>query len=556
MTDVQTADTTVLEHVDYKLIVADGHNVRSDLPDIPELADSIWAIGLLNPITTRLRGDGKYSVVAGFRRHAAIGLLIKQKRWAKPVPVLRRTDDDDDTTLIATIVENLQRVDVNPVDEALGIQRLIIDHGLSIEDVALNIARSEQLVRERLTLCQLPAAVLELVRQRKLTIETALAIAKADDEKLVIKLAKEASNGNSWTSTPDYVKAEIATAKRKLETKRLIDALQEHGVGKAQIKTGYISSWESVNVGSLQKATVTKIQPWLLEVKFSGPGWFVHVTNDWNGPTLTAYRPKTDADKPAPRPEPEPDVPAEFDELIDKGVELDPAIAEWYQACRAVSIDIDTHRAARFHGQRMARADFVVNAGKADVAAAALRRMASSLIYPLSRAINGSEPESQEFFLACLGASLDDVPHPSEGNTLADRTDEMALSKWIFGSPKLIVRAAAWSMSDTRGELGPAMNEHIETHHDEVIEPAFPEPPADVITYLRIAEGISDEEAARWFADADINDFGQWIEGMSSWISDGGDPAKAREELNAVQADMVGDVDQEADTEDGDADAD
>jgi len=149
-------------------ITTDGSNPRTlfDLDGeagIRELAASITAHGLVQPITVRANLDAgedtpPYLLVAGERRLRAIRDVLKRRTIAAII----RHDLTDDTALEATVLENLQRRDLHPVEEARGLIRLRAGHGYSVDKLAARLGRSRGYIKDRLKLCDLPATAQDL----------------------------------------------------------------------------------------------------------------------------------------------------------------------------------------------------------------------------------------------------------------------------------------------------------------------------------------------------------------------------------------------------------
>ena len=127
-----------------------------------ELSESIRRYGILNPLTLRLRG-GQYELVAGERRLRAARLAGLQE-----VPCILLDVNLEDAGLIA-LVENLQRKDLDFIEEATGIRQLIHMFGLSQEEAARRLGRSQSAVANKLRLLRLPPDVLEALRQNGLS---------------------------------------------------------------------------------------------------------------------------------------------------------------------------------------------------------------------------------------------------------------------------------------------------------------------------------------------------------------------------------------------------
>ena len=135
---------------------------RFDDESLEELSGSIKSYGILNPLTVRLRG-GKYELVAGERRLRAAKLAGLEE-----VPCILIDVNMEDASLIA-LVENLQRRDLDFIEEALGISQLIRMFGMSQEEAARRIGKSQSAVANKLRLLKLPSDVLESLRQNGLT---------------------------------------------------------------------------------------------------------------------------------------------------------------------------------------------------------------------------------------------------------------------------------------------------------------------------------------------------------------------------------------------------
>lgn len=172
-----------------------------------ELADSIKEQGVMQPILVRPVSGGHYEIIAGERRWRAAGIA-----GLDAVPVLVRAVPDN-AALAMALIENIQREDLNPLEQANGIQRLIAEFGMTHERAAEMVGRSRSAVTNLLRLLSLAAPVRELVHQGKLDmgharallalsgiqqIETARAISSRglsvrDAERLVGRLVRGAS---------------------------------------------------------------------------------------------------------------------------------------------------------------------------------------------------------------------------------------------------------------------------------------------------------------------------------------------------------------------------
>ena len=143
---------------------------RMDEASLAELADSIKARGVIQPIIVRAVGEGKFEILAGERRWRAARLAGLER-----VPVVVR-DVSDEAALGIGLIENIQREDLNPIEEANGLQRLIREFQLTHDEVARAIGRSRVAVTNLLRLLELAPAVQEMVQDRRLDMGHARAL--------------------------------------------------------------------------------------------------------------------------------------------------------------------------------------------------------------------------------------------------------------------------------------------------------------------------------------------------------------------------------------------
>ncbi|MBQ6273824.1 MAG: ParB/RepB/Spo0J family partition protein [Oscillospiraceae bacterium] len=158
---------------------------RFDEEALQELADSIARYGLIQPIVARKLDSGYYQIIAGERRWRA-----SRMAGLTEVPV-RVLEADDRRTAELALVENLQREDLNPIEEARGYRTLMEDYGLTQEETARSVGRSRPAVANALRLLSLSPAVMELVEKRQLSAGHARAILPLPGEKQQLELARE-----------------------------------------------------------------------------------------------------------------------------------------------------------------------------------------------------------------------------------------------------------------------------------------------------------------------------------------------------------------------------
>jgi ParB family chromosome partitioning protein len=166
-----TADGTsrpIMIRVKVADLLTDPDNLRDELPDIEDLADSIKEAGLLEPIITRRDGN-RLIVVAGHRRLAAIRLLRCDE-----VEVISHGPMRPDHVIAAMLIENGQRVDLNPIEEARGLAKLKHQNKTTDAELGRMIGRSVAFVSQRLALLDLTAAEQAEVRAGSLKLTYAV----------------------------------------------------------------------------------------------------------------------------------------------------------------------------------------------------------------------------------------------------------------------------------------------------------------------------------------------------------------------------------------------
>ncbi|MCF0136789.1 MAG: ParB/RepB/Spo0J family partition protein, partial [Oscillospiraceae bacterium] len=156
---------------------------------LQELAESIGQYGLIQPITVRKLDSGYYQIIAGERRWRACRMARLDE-----VPV-RVIDADDRRVAELALVENLQREDLNPIEEAKGYKALIDEYGLTQDDAARSVGKSRPTVTNSLRLLLLPNEVLEYVERGVLSAGHARALLAASTPELQIKVAQQVVAG-------------------------------------------------------------------------------------------------------------------------------------------------------------------------------------------------------------------------------------------------------------------------------------------------------------------------------------------------------------------------
>jgi len=224
---------------------------------LEELVSSIKQAGLLQPVVVRRApANGGYELIAGERRLRA----CQQLGWER-IPAVQRNADDR-TLLTLALIENLQRDDLSPVDEARGYERLIAEFKLAQQDVADAVGRDRSTVANALRLLKLPEDVLAMLHEGQLSVGHARALLAIEDPRVVTNLAREAvAQGLSVREVEDRVRGGRAPERRPRmkrgmgaapEVRRVEDALRRRlgtdvrvslrAKGKGQIHLSFYSN--------------------------------------------------------------------------------------------------------------------------------------------------------------------------------------------------------------------------------------------------------------------------------------------------------------------------
>ena len=159
-----------------------------DEEELQALADSISLHGVVQPLTVRELSPGFYQIIAGERRWRAARLAGLSEI---PAVVI---EADDRKVMELALIENLQRQDLNPIEEALGYRSLMEEYGLTQEEVSTQVGKSRPAVANALRLLLLPEAILDMVQSGQLTAGHARAVLSIKTEKKQLEAAKKIVN--------------------------------------------------------------------------------------------------------------------------------------------------------------------------------------------------------------------------------------------------------------------------------------------------------------------------------------------------------------------------
>ena len=215
--DIEAAETHEgIKYIDINNIKPNANQPRKTFDEgkLEELADSIREHGLIQPLVVRKSTNG-YEIVAGERRWRAA-----RKIGIKEFPAIVRELSDEENMLLA-IIENMQREDLDPIEEAEGISQMIETYGLSQEQVSKSLGKSRPYITNQLRLLKLPEELRKMVSDGRLSSGHVRALITIDDEEKQIKLAVQAvEQGLSVRQVEALAKANKKVKKSKSAKKK------------------------------------------------------------------------------------------------------------------------------------------------------------------------------------------------------------------------------------------------------------------------------------------------------------------------------------------------
>ena len=190
--------------------------------ELASLADSIRQHGVIQPLTVRLLDTGYYQIIAGERRWRAARMA-----GLREVPVVI-IEADDKKAMELALIENLQRADLTPIEEARGYQQLIGEYGLTQEQVADRVSKSRPAVANAMRLLSLPDELLSMVESGKLTAGHARALLSIKDERQQLAMAQKVVNLQLSVRQTEAMCKKLLKAEQKPEPKPVeVDYLAE-----------------------------------------------------------------------------------------------------------------------------------------------------------------------------------------------------------------------------------------------------------------------------------------------------------------------------------------
>ena len=182
---------TEVHRIDIERISANPSQPRRSFdPDaLQDLAASIREHGILQPVLVRPRADGHFQIIAGERRWRAARLA-----GLREIPAIVEPFDDEAALEIA-IIENLQREDISPLEEADMFERMTSQHGYSLRKLAQKLGKDKGYIENRLRLADAPPEIRELVSVRSDTLSAAYELMKVSDARKRRRLAQQVATG-------------------------------------------------------------------------------------------------------------------------------------------------------------------------------------------------------------------------------------------------------------------------------------------------------------------------------------------------------------------------
>ena len=238
---VFTGGRTIV-NVDINAVIPNPRQPRTRFPkeSLHELSESIKAQGIIEPILTRMR-DGKYELVAGERRLRAAKLA-----GISVIPAIVK-DFTDEQSLELSLIENLQREDLNPMDEAEGYARLAGEFGLTQEDIAKRVGKDRSTVTNMIRILSLPKQIKESLRKGEISAGHARPLLSLEDAGKQIHFWREIVKGNLNVRDAEILvtgkeeKPKVKKGGRKraytqnAELNALVEKLTEHLATKVKI---------------------------------------------------------------------------------------------------------------------------------------------------------------------------------------------------------------------------------------------------------------------------------------------------------------------------------
>lgn len=224
---------------------------------IKELAESIDKNGLLQPIVVRKAGD-KYEIIAGERRYRAFKTLKKDK-----IPAIVRDYKDEEVDKLQ-LVENVQREDLNPYDEAMAYLKLKEKYGLKQDDIAKAVGKSRPYISNMTRLLSLEDEILDMLKKGEITVSHAKLILSLDTKEERLKLAHKIKDaGLTVRKTENKINKPKKEKAENIYVKDLRERLEDYLATKVEIK--YSKKGGSITIDYYTDDDLTRLTELIME---------------------------------------------------------------------------------------------------------------------------------------------------------------------------------------------------------------------------------------------------------------------------------------------------
>jgi ParB family chromosome partitioning protein len=213
--------TDQLREIDIDRIIPNSHQPRKDFDEdaLDELAASIREHGVIQPVIVSALDDGFFQLIAGERRWRA-----SQRAGLLRVPAVVREAGRHGSLELA-LIENLQREDLNPMEEAHAYERLISDFGMTQEEVARRVGKNRATIANMLRLLRLPAEVQQWLRENRLTTGHAKALLSLSDLNAILDSARKIIQGNYSVRQAEMLVSRYSNGAAKNESGGSVDTV-------------------------------------------------------------------------------------------------------------------------------------------------------------------------------------------------------------------------------------------------------------------------------------------------------------------------------------------
>ncbi len=227
-----------------------------DKETLEQLATSIRENGVLQPLLVRPLATGNYQIIAGERRWRASKIA-----GLSEVPVVIRDDLSEEQVMQIALIENLQRENLNPIEEALGYKELIDNYNMTQDQLAKSLGKARSSIANSLGLLTLPKSVKDLLQQGELSAGHCKALKSIKDPALMTEIAYRAADGElSVRSIESIAKREAKKSEEKQEAKPRLAYYTEVELSLAELFGTKVRISEGKNTNTLQISFDSKEQ--------------------------------------------------------------------------------------------------------------------------------------------------------------------------------------------------------------------------------------------------------------------------------------------------------